>query len=143
MYICSGFSKDKKFTKINLIKKISTEGTEKIQKKNNLNEYRKIINRKINNITRNRKNNISYRESFKSKDYSIDKNIKNNISCNIIHRNYDIKSDNKEENQNKSHKKIYTNNNKTQNLCDFLRKGKNKFLVTKILNNVNQLKFKK
>ena len=42
---------------------------------------------------------------------------------------------------------FYEENNKdsliTQNLCDFLRKGKNKFLVTKILNNVNQLKFKK
>jgi hypothetical protein len=145
MYICPGFSKDNKtFSKINLIKKkISTEEeTEKIKRKNNLNEYRKIINRKITNITRNKKNNISYRESFKSKDYSLDKNIKNNLSCNIIHGNYDIKSEYKEEKKDKTHKKIFTNN-KTQNLCEFLRKGKNKFLVTKILNNVNQLNFKK
>ena len=122
--------------------RIKNEDTNKIKKKNKLNDYRKIINRKITSITRNKTNNISFRETYKSKDYSIEKNKKHNASCNLINGNYDIKSENKEEKQNKTPKKIIISN-KTQNLCDFLRKSKNKFLVTKIINNVNQLNIKK
>ena len=120
-YINSGVSKEKSVIRINLMKK--SLPIEKIKTNEKLSEYKKIMSKRMDIITRNKEYNKSYRE--RSKEKSIEKNSQHNFSClSIINGNSDIKVSNLT-------KKIILKNKK-QSLCDFLKKSNNKLLITKI-----------
>jgi hypothetical protein len=102
---------------------------EKDKANEKLNDYKKIINKRKQIITRNKEYNKSFRE--RSKEKSIEKNLNHNFSClSVINGNSEINIDNKEESKNKIHKKILLNNKK-QSLYEFIKKNSNKFLVAK------------
>ena len=133
--------KEEKFTRINLIKK-STLPMEKMKIQEKLHEYRKLIDKKMKDITRNKNSCKTHREKSsksKSKEHSIDKNNKSNISniSALNYINYDIskklnemsfKSFVKEERKNKTPIKKIPINNKTQSLVNFLKKNQNKVI---------------
>jgi hypothetical protein len=113
---------------MNLMKKTSFP-MEKDKANEKLNDYKKIINKRKQIITRNKEYNKSFRE--RSKEKSIEKNLNHNFSClSVINGNSEINIDNKEESKNKIHKKILLNNKK-QSLYEFIKKNSNKFLVAK------------
>ena len=144
--------KEEKFTRINLIKK-STLPMEKMKIQEKLHEYRKLIDKKMKDITRNKNSCKTHREKSsksKSKEHSIDKNNKSNISnmSALNCMNYDIskklnemsfKSFVKEERKNKTPIKKIPINNKTQSLINFLKKNQNK-IIGKNENNLNEKK---
>ena len=121
----------------------------KIQEK--LQEYRKLIDKKMKDITRNKNSCKTHREkSSKSKEHSLEKNNKSNISnmSALNCMNYDIskklnemsfKSFVKEERKNKTPIKKIPINNKTQSLINFLKKNQNK-IIGKNENNLNEKK---
>jgi hypothetical protein len=130
--------KDEKITRINLIKK-SILSKEKLKLQEKLDEYRKFIDKKMKDITRNKNLCRTNRnKSFsKSKDnYSIEKNNKNNMSA-LINNNYELNNKinvlisnkvNKEEKKIKApFKKIFICN-RTQNLSDIFKKTQNKII---------------
>ena len=113
---------------MNLVKKTSFP-MEKDKSNEKLNEYKKIINKRKQIITRNKEYNKSFRE--RSKEKSIEKNSNHNFSCiSVFNGNSVINIDNKEESKNKIHKKIHLTNKK-QSLYEFIKKNTNKFLVAK------------
>ena len=130
--------KDEKITRINLIKK-SILSKEKLKLQEKLDEYRKFIDKKMKDITRNKNLCRTNRnKSFsKSKDnYSIEKNNKNNMSA-LINNNYELNNKinvlisnkvNKEEKKIKApFKKIFICN-RTQNLSEIFKKTQNKII---------------
>jgi hypothetical protein len=151
--LSSGVShKEDKFIRINLVKK-STLPMERMKIQEKLQEYRKLIDKKMKDITRNKNSCKTHREKSsksKSKEHSIDKNNKSNISniSALNYINYDInkklnemsfKSFVKEERKNKTPIKKIPINNKTQSLINFLKKNQNK-IIGKNENNLNEKK---
>ena len=149
--LSSGVShKEDKFIRINLVKK-STLPMERMKIQEKLQEYRKLIDKKMKDITRNKNSCKTHREkSSKSKEHSLEKNNKSNISnmSALNCMNYDIskklnemsfKSFVKEERKNKTPIKKIPINNKTQSLINFLKKNQNK-IIGKNENNLNEKK---
>ena len=132
--LSSGIShKEEKFTRINLVKK-STLPMERMKIQEKLQEYRKLIDKKMKDITRNKNSCKTYREkSSKSKECSLENNNKSNINnmsaLNCV--NYDISKKLNEisyknvEKEEKTPIKKIPINNKTQSLVNFLKKNQN------------------
>ena len=133
----SGF-KEEKYTRINLIKK-GMLSKEKLKLQEKLDEYRKFIDKKMKDITRNKNLCRTNRDKSFSKskeNLSLEKNNKNNSSA-LIYNNYDMNKKinvnitnkiNKEEKKIKTPiKKIFICN-RTQNLSDIFKKTQNKMI---------------
>ena len=137
--LSSGVShKEDKFIRINLVKK-STLPMERMKIQEKLQEYRKLIDKKMKDITRNKnlcRTNRNKSFSKSKENFSLEKNNKNNISA-LIYKNSDLNNKinvnvtnkiNKEEKKIKTPiKKIFICN-RTQNLSDIFKKTKNKII---------------
>jgi hypothetical protein len=130
--------KEEKYTRINLIKK-GMLSKEKLKLQEKLDEYRKFIDKKMKDITRNKnlcRTNRNKSFSKSKENFSLEKNNKNNISA-LIYKNSDLNNKinvnvtnkiNKEEKKIKTPiKKIFICN-RTQNLSDIFKKTKNKII---------------
>ena len=124
--------KEEKYTRINLIKK-GMLSKEKLKLQEKLDEYRKFIDKKMKDITRNKnlcRTNRNKSFSKSKENFSLEKNNKNNISA-LIYKNSDL---NNKINVNVTNKKIKTPIkkificNRTQNLSDIFKKTKNKII---------------
>ena len=118
-------NKKEKYSNISLLKK-SALPIEKLKIQEKLNEHRKIINKKMNDIIRNKSLCNTYRNksSSKSKDnYTLDKINKNNISTLISNNsNYFNKKINEISSHQKKEKK-YINKNKIFNSSFILERN--------------------
>ena len=112
---------------------------EKLKLQEKLDEYRKFIDKKMKDITRNKnlcRTNRNKSFSKSKENFSLEKNNKNNISA-LIYKNSDLNNKinvnvtnkiNKEEKKIKTPiKKIFICN-RTQNLSDIFKKTKNKII---------------
>jgi hypothetical protein len=141
-------------TKHNSIK-VSHLPIEKLKLKEKLEEYRRLYEDKMNDITRNKSNHCkTYRDrlssniSSHSKEHSLEKgnrshlssmsgvNLNNNeLNRKLIDITIKAVKKEKEERKNKTPMRKIPINNKTKSLAEYLKKSKSKIIVNKIINN--------
>jgi hypothetical protein len=141
-------------TKHNSIK-VSHLPIEKLKLKEKLEEYRRLHEDKMNDITRNKSNHCkTYRDrlssniSSHSKEHSLEKgnrshlssmsgvNLNNNeLNKKLIDITIKAVKKEKEERKNKTPMRKIPINNKTKSLAEYLKKSKSKIIVNKIINN--------